>query len=111
MQCAWPLTSTPLPSGTRRTQITRPPANPCRKSCGCRFPVAKVLDMNIPVRSGGVKADDWLGTISRKCESADWDSVVVTGDRILSSYHGKTKGKTNLTAWADHHQGYDPVGL
>lgn len=34
--CASPLTSTPPPSATRRRRPTRPPASPCRRSCGCR---------------------------------------------------------------------------
>ena len=43
----------------------------------------QVLDaMNIPrYELAGYEADDLIGTISRKCEAAGWDCVVVTGDK------------------------------
>ena len=38
--------------------------------------------MNIPCYDlAGYEADDLIGTISRRCEGADWDCVIVTGDR------------------------------
>ena len=49
-----------------------------------QLPVMKdVLDaMNIPrYELAGYEADDLIGTISRRCEAADWDCVIVTGDR------------------------------
>ena len=49
-----------------------------------QMPVLKeVLDaMNIPrYELEGYEADDLLGTVSRKCEAAGWDCVVVTGDK------------------------------
>lgn len=49
-----------------------------------QIPVLKdVLDaMNIPrYELAGFEADDLIGTISRKCESAGWDCVVATGDK------------------------------
>ena len=49
-----------------------------------QMPVLKdVLDaMNIPrYELVGFEADDLIGTISRKCESAGWDCVVATGDK------------------------------
>ncbi len=49
-----------------------------------QMPVLKeVLDaMDVPrYELAGYEADDLLGTISRKCESAGWDCVVVTGDK------------------------------
>ena len=48
------------------------------------MPVLKeVLDaLNIPrYELEGWEADDLIGTISRKCEAAGWDCVVVTGDK------------------------------
>lgn len=63
---------------------TRPSATPCRRSWPCRCPVLKeVLDaMNIPrYELDGWEADDLLGTVSRKCEAAGWDCVIVTGDK------------------------------
>ncbi|MBE6918514.1 MAG: DNA polymerase I [Ruminococcaceae bacterium] len=43
----------------------------------------QVLDaMSIPrYELAGYEADDLIGTISRKCEAAGWDCVVVTGDK------------------------------
>ena len=49
-----------------------------------QVPVLKeVLDaLNIPrYELEGWEADDLIGTISRKCEGAGWDCVVVTGDK------------------------------
>ena len=49
-----------------------------------QVPVLKeVLDaLNIPrYELEGWEADDLIGTISRKCEAAGWDCVVVTGDK------------------------------
>ncbi|WP_455581600.1 DNA polymerase I [Dysosmobacter sp.] len=49
-----------------------------------QMPVLKeVLDsLNIPrYELSGWEADDLIGTISRKCESAGWECVVVTGDK------------------------------
>lgn len=43
----------------------------------------QVLDaMDIPrYELAGYEADDLIGTISRKCEAAGWDCVIVTGDK------------------------------
>lgn len=49
-----------------------------------QMPVLKeVLDaLNIPrYELAGWEADDLLGTISRRCEAAGWECVVVTGDK------------------------------
>ena len=62
-----------------------------------QVPVLKeVLDaLNIPrYEAEGWEADDWLGTISRRCEAAGWDCVVVTGDKDslqLITEHTKVK--------------------
>ena len=62
-----------------------------------QMPVLKeVLDaLNIPrYELAGWEADDLLGTISRKCEAAGWDCVVVTGDKDslqLITDHTKVK--------------------
>ena len=62
-----------------------------------QVPVLKeVLDaLNIPrYEAEGWEADDWLGTISRRCEAAGWDCVVVTGDKdSLQLITEKTKVK------------------
>ncbi len=49
-----------------------------------QIPVLKdVLEkMNIPYyEKEGYEADDLIGTISRRCEQADWECVIVTGDK------------------------------
>ncbi len=49
-----------------------------------QLPVLKqVLDaMNIPrYELAGYEADDLIGTISRRCEAAGWECVIVTGDK------------------------------
>ena len=62
-----------------------------------QVPVLKeVLDaLNIPrYELEGWEADDLIGTISRKCEGAGWDCVVVTGDKDslqLITEHTKVK--------------------
>ncbi len=62
-----------------------------------QMPVLKeVLDaMNIPrYEMAGYEADDLIGTISRKCEGAGWECVVVTGDKdSLQLITDKTKVK------------------
>ena len=62
-----------------------------------QMPVLKeVLDaLNIPrYELAGWEADDLIGTISRKCEAADWECVVVTGDKdSLQLITDKTKVK------------------
>ena len=62
-----------------------------------QMPVLKeVLDtLNIPrYELTGWEADDLLGTISRRCETAGWECVVVTGDKDslqLITEHTKVK--------------------
>ena len=62
-----------------------------------QVPVLKeVLDaLNIPrYELEGWEADDLIGTISRKCEAAGWECVVVTGDKAslqLITDHTKVK--------------------
>ena len=51
--------------------------------------------MNIPQYDlTGYEADDLIGTISRRCEAAGWDCVIVTGDKDslqLITPHTKVK--------------------
>jgi DNA polymerase-1 len=62
-----------------------------------QVPVLKeVLDaLNIPrYELAGWEADDLIGTISRRCEDADWDCVAATGDKDslqLVTEHTKVK--------------------
>ena len=48
-----------------------------------RLTMREVLDaMNIPrYELAGYEADDLIGTISRRCEAAGWDCVIVTGGK------------------------------
>ena len=51
-----------------------------------QVPVLKeVLDaLNIPrYECAGFEADDLIGTIAKRCEAADWECVVLTGDRDI----------------------------
>ena len=53
-----------------------------------QIPVLKdVLEqMNIPrYEKEGYEADDLIGAISRRCERAGWDCVVVTGDKDMDA--------------------------
>ena len=92
-----------------------------------QMPVLKdVLDaMNIPrYELAGYEADDLIGTISRKCESAGWDCVIVTGDRdslqlvtehtkvkLISTHMGQTttKDMTPESFWEVY--GFDPIHI
>ena len=92
-----------------------------------QMPVMKdVLDaLRIPrYELAGWEADDLIGTISRKCEAADWDCVVVTGDKdslqlitdrtkvkLVSTRMGQTTTK-DMTPEAFREQyGFDPIHM
>ena len=86
----------------------------------------QVLDaMNIPrYELAGYEADDLIGTISRKCEAAGWDCVVVTGDKdslqlitdkttvkLVSTRMGQTTTK-DMTPDAFREQyGFEPIHM
>ncbi len=86
----------------------------------------QVLDaMDIPrYELAGFEADDLIGTISRKCEAAGWDCVVVTGDKdslqliterttvkLVSTRMGQTTTK-DMTPDAFHQQyGFAPIHM
>ena len=92
-----------------------------------QLPLLKeVLDaMNIPrYELAGYEADDLIGTISRRCEDAGWDCVIVTGDKdSLQLITGRTKVKLvstrmGQTATRDmtpetfrEEYGFDPVHI
>ena len=92
-----------------------------------QVPVLKeVLDaLNIPrYELEGWEADDLIGTISRKCEGAGWDCVVVTGDKdslqlitehtkvkLVSTRMGQTTTK-DMTPEAFREQyGFEPIHI
>lgn len=92
-----------------------------------QMPVLKdVLDaMNIPrYELAGYEADDLIGTISRKCESAGWDCVIVTGDRdslqlitehtkvkLISTRMGQTTTKDMTPESFQEVYGFDPIHI
>jgi len=92
-----------------------------------QLPVMKdVLDaMNIPrYEQAGYEADDLIGTISRKCEAADWDCVIVTGDKdslqlvtdhttvkLVSTRMGQTTTKDMTPETFRAEYGFDPVHI
>ena len=92
-----------------------------------QLPVLKdVLDaMNIPrYELAGYEADDLIGTISRKCEAADWDCVVVTGDKdslqlvtdrttvkLVSTRMGQTTTKDMTPEAFRAEYGFDPIHI
>ena len=92
-----------------------------------QVPVLKeVLDaLNIPrYEKEGWEADDLIGTISRKCEAAGWDCVVVTGDKdslqlitdhtmvkLVSTRMGQTTTKDMTPAAFREQYGFDPIHM
>ncbi len=86
----------------------------------------KVLDaMNIPrYELAGYEADDLIGTISRKCEAAGWQCVVVTGDKdslqliteqttvkLVSTRMGQTTTKDMTPAAFEEQYGFAPIHM
>ena len=92
-----------------------------------QMPVLKdALDaLNIPrYELAGWEADDLLGTISRKCESAGWECVVVTGDKdslqlitgatkvkLVSTRMGQTTTRDMTAAAFREDYGFDPIHM
>ena len=92
-----------------------------------QMPVLKeVLDsLNIPrYEMAGWEADDLIGTISRKCERAGWECVVVTGDKdslqlitdhtkvkLVSTRMGQTTTKDMNEAAFREQYGFAPIHM
>ena len=92
-----------------------------------QLPVMKdVLDaMNVPrYELAGYEADDLIGTISRKCEAAAWDCVIVTGDKdslqlitghttvkLVSTRMGQTTTKDMTPETFREEYGFDPIHI
>ncbi|SFP99695.1 DNA polymerase I [Oscillibacter sp. PC13] len=92
-----------------------------------QVPVLKeVLDvLNIPrYEMEGWEADDLIGTISRRCEAAGWDCVVVTGDKdslqlitdhtmvkLVSTRMGQTTTKDMTEAVFREQYGFAPIHM
>ena len=86
----------------------------------------QVLDaMNIPrYELAGYEADDLIGTISRRCEAAGWECVVVTGDKdslqlitdrtmvkLVSSRMGQTTTRDMTPETFREEYGFDPIHM
>ena len=92
-----------------------------------QVPVLKeVLDtLNIPrYEMEGWEADDLIGTISRKCEAAGWDCIVVTGDKdslqlitdhtkvkLVSTRMGQTTTKDMTPETFREQYGFEPIHM
>ena len=92
-----------------------------------QMPVLKqVLDaMDIPrYELVGFEADDLIGTISRRCEAAGWDCIIVTGDKdslqlvtehtkvkLFSTRMGQTTTKDMTPGTFREQYGFDPIHM
>ena len=92
-----------------------------------QMPVLKqVLDaMDIPrYELVGFEADDLIGTISRRCEAAGWDCIIVTGDKdslqlvtehtkvkLVSTRMGQTTTKDMTPGTFREQYGFDPIHM
>ena len=92
-----------------------------------QVPVLKEVldDLNIPrYELAGWEADDLIGTISRKCEAAGWDCVVITGDKdslqlitdrtkvkLVSTRMGQTTTRDMTPDTFREAYGFDPVHM
>lgn len=72
----------------------------------------------------GYEADDLIGTISRKCQAAGWDCVIVTGDKdslqlitdrtkvkLVSTRMGPTTTKDMTPGTFREQYGFDPIHM
>ena len=90
------------------------------------LPLKQVLDaMSVPCYElSGYEADDLIGTISRKCEAAGWDCVVVTGDKdslqlitdhtkvkLVSTRMGQTTTKDMTPETFREQYGFEPIHM
>ena len=86
----------------------------------------QVLDaMDIPrYELVGFEADDLIGTISRRCEAAGWDCIIVTGDKdslqlvtehtkvkLVSTRMGQTTTKDMTPGTFREQYGFDPIHM
>ena len=92
-----------------------------------QMPVLKeILDaLNIPrYELAGWEADDLLGAVSRRCEAAGWECVVVTGDKdslqlitdrtkvkLVSTRMGQTTTKDMTPETFREQYGFDPIHM
>ncbi len=81
--------------------------------------------MNVPrYELAGYEADDLIGTISRRCEAAGWDCVIVTGDKdslqlvtertkvkLVSTRMGQTTTRDMTPDTFREEYGFDPIHI
>ena len=92
-----------------------------------QLPVMKqvLAAMSVPCYElAGYEADDLIGTISRKCQAAGWDCVIVTGDKdslqlvtdrtrvkLVSTRIGQTTTKDMTPETFREQYGFDPIHM
>ena len=92
-----------------------------------QLPVMKqvLTAMSVPCYElAGYEADDLIGTISRKCQAAGWDCVIVTGDKdslqlvtdrtrvkLVSTRMGQTTTKDMTPETFREQYGFDPIHM
>ena len=92
-----------------------------------QMPVMKqvLAAMSVPCYElAGYEADDLIGTISRKCQAAGWDCVIVTGDKdslqlitdrtkvkLVSTRMGQTTTKDMTPETFREQYGFDPIHM
>ena len=92
-----------------------------------QLPVMKqvLAAMSVPCYElAGYEADDLIGTISRKCQVAGWDCVIVTGDKdslqlvtdrtrvkLVSTRMGQTTTKDMTPEIFREQYGFDPIHM
>ena len=92
-----------------------------------QLPVMKqvLAAMSVPCYElAGYEADDLIGTISRKCQAAGWDCVIVTGDKdslqlvtdrtrvkLVSTRMGQTTTKNMTPETFREQYGFDPIHM
>ena len=100
---------------------------PMPEELASQMPILKdVLSaMNIPMYElDGWEADDLIGTISRKCQAAGWDCVIVTGDKdslqlitdrtkvkLVSTRMGQTTTKDMTETAFQEQYGFAPIHM
>ncbi|MCL2368322.1 MAG: DNA polymerase I [Oscillospiraceae bacterium] len=97
---------------------------PMPEELAAQMPIVKeVLDaMNVPrYELQGYEADDLIGTIATRCHDADWECVIVTGDKddlqlvtdkvrvdLVTSRMGQTKTETYTPEKVQEVYGFEP---
>ena len=92
-----------------------------------QLPVMKqvLAAMSVPCYElAGYEADDLIGTISRRCQAAGWDCVIVTGDKdslqlitdrtkvkLVSTRMGQTTTKDMTPETFREQYGFDPIHM